>query len=504
MTNPINLYIISRMREEASFNRVERHASGKGASSKTKVHEIESLKRLTDKLVCEHGLEATELDGFFLGYNIPQIGKEFDLLKFNERKCLNIEYKSQAVPMEQVRRQLLKNRHYLAHLGKQTAHYTVITSDFTCYHLDGSGEPVEVPFFEIAGAIRDMSGDYLSNIDSMFRISNFLVSPLNTPDKFIRGEYFLTQAQDTVKATVIKKISEGETKFYAITGKPGTGKTLLLYDIAKNLALHSPVLIIHCGRLLEGQRRLNASIENLTIAEVRSVECGEALDDFRYILIDEAQRIHKEQLDCICKHIENGKQTGIFSFDPDQVLSKAEESGNIADRIFSLEGISEHRLSEKVRTNKELSSFIDYVLNLNKKPTEKMDYPNVSLSYANTVEEAKNILEYMRKKGYVFINFSKGNTDLCPYFGYGEDFDAHHVIGQEYDKIMLLLDGSFYYDEEGKLRGKTQPNTDYLYEKLLYQGITRVREKLSLVIVENESLFVDISKIFDYWDCIKV
>ena len=45
------------------------------------------------------------------------------------------------------------------------------------------------------------------------------------------------------------------------------------------------------------------------------------------------------------------------------------------------------------------------------------------------------------------------------------------------------MDDSFYYDENGVLQGVPHPNPDYLYPNLFYQGITRVREKIALVIV---------------------
>lgn len=51
-----------------------------------------------------------------------------------------------------------------------------------------------------------------------------------------------------------------------------------------------------------------------------------------------------------------------------------------------------------------------------------------------------------------------------------EDFDTHHVIGQEFDKVVMLLDSSFYYDENGTLQGIPHPNPDYLYPNLFYQG----------------------------------
>lgn len=98
------------------------------------MHEICSLRQLIDALL-NFGISISSLDGFFLNYQISQIGKEFDLLKFTEASCLNIEIKSRYVPVEDILNQLRKNKHYLAHLGKQTEIYTIITDSLTTYKL---------------------------------------------------------------------------------------------------------------------------------------------------------------------------------------------------------------------------------------------------------------------------------------------------------------------------------------------------------------------------------
>lgn len=123
-TRPINIYALSRIHEEAPFNIVERHSSQKRDIQRTKAHEIESLRLFVDALLSS-GATLDECYGFFYSFHIPQIGKEFDLLKFTDKLCLNVELKSVAVPEEQILSQLLKNRHYLSHLGKRLALYAI-------------------------------------------------------------------------------------------------------------------------------------------------------------------------------------------------------------------------------------------------------------------------------------------------------------------------------------------------------------------------------------------
>ena len=96
MTKPVNLFLLSRIADEETYQYVEKHASGKDEPKRTQIHEIISLRQLVDSFI-RYSISIEELDGFFLSYQIPQIGKEFDLLKFTESRCLNIEIKSQAV-----------------------------------------------------------------------------------------------------------------------------------------------------------------------------------------------------------------------------------------------------------------------------------------------------------------------------------------------------------------------------------------------------------------------
>ena len=150
---------------------------------------------------------------------------------------------------------------------------------------------------------------------------------------------------------------------------------------------------------------------------------------------------------------------------------------------------------KKTRTNRELHSFIMCMKDLNHRPKVPMDYSSVVLNYANTTQEAQYLLAYYRSKGFKFINYTKSNYEPSPFSAYAEDFDTHHVIGQEFDKVVMLLDSSFFYDEDGKLQGIPNPNPNYLYPNLFYQGVTRVREELALIVVNAPELFEKVASI---------
>ncbi len=50
-------------------------------------------------------------DGFAFTFEIPQIGREFDLLKVTETKAINIELKSQMTTPDKLKKQFVQNRH---------------------------------------------------------------------------------------------------------------------------------------------------------------------------------------------------------------------------------------------------------------------------------------------------------------------------------------------------------------------------------------------------------
>ncbi len=496
MTRPINIYLLSRVRDEESFRILEDYQSQKNEKSRIQYHEMESLRRLVNRLT-DAGLTVDEMDRFYYGYHIPRIGKEFDLLKLTGNAVVNIELKSQEVPEDQILKQLLKNRYYLSHLGRRLYLYTVVTNTMRCYRLTVNDELAATDIGEIAGTLKKLKRPITEPIDDLFKSSEYLVSPSRTPEKFIQGAYFLTQAQEQVKKDVlggIEKASGGA--FFHVYGRTGTGKTLMIYDIAKTLARIGSVLILQYGELKDGQRKISEEIKGLTIRPSASLDDPSfSTCEYSFVLADEAQRLTPAEYEKLLYQAKKNEQICIFSTDKEQILTAAEAENDIEKRIGELTLAGSYELTERIRMNKELYSFILCLKKPARRKDQALKFTSVDLNYADTTQEAQNILEYYRERGYVFINYAKTAGEYDPFSEYEEDFDVLHVIGSEYEKVVMLMDGSFYYDENGYLQGIPYPNPDYLYPNLFYQGITRVREKLSLIILKQPDLFRQISGI---------
>ncbi len=492
---PVNIFRISRITDEELFNIAEKHEANDYVNHRTPVHEISSLRILVDAMI-EKGISVSEADGFYFGFIIPQIGKEFDLLKVTGKYCLNIELKSQDVTEEQIAAQLRKNRHYLTLLGRKMMLFTVVTDTLTCYKLTDDDRLVPTELREITRAVKKCNAAFHGRIDKLFRASEYLISPGRDPEKFLQKQYFLTPAQDHVKSELLKDIQGiKECAFYHITGRPCTGKTLLLYDIAAQLSETGRTLMVSMREPAEGLTVIDAAIDALDIIDASGIRSAAFIGSYKYILVDESLRLHRYVFEMICRAAEKNKQICIFSTDPSAVLTNTEKEQDIIGRIRSLGLAGEYELSEKLRMNMELYTFMLKMKHLNARTEKTYEFEHVSVNYASDVDEARRIIGYFRDKEYVFINAHITADD--PFADLAEDFSSHHVAGREYDRVVMLMDSSFRYDDNGYLKGIPEPDPELLYPNLFYQGITRVRDRLAIVVMKNLELLRKILSIID-------
>jgi len=435
-----------------------------------------------------------KLNEFYIGFKINQINKEFDLLRFGLDNIINIEVKQKST-LERVEKQLRQNRYYLSFIGKEVYSFTYLSEEDSFYQYDNSNQLIETNINTIAAILKEQDIKEIYDINRLFKPSNYLVSPFNATDQFLKGEYFLTQHQNNIKNDLIGLFKSNETCFASIVGVPGTGKTLLTYDIANDyIKKKYKVQIIHCANLNKGHHFLN-EYEDWNISPIKNIHLA-LNDDFDLLIVDEAQRLKETQLKKIVESVKSLNVKCIFSYDPEQCLSNEESSRNIGSIIEEKISYKTHKLTKKIRTNKEIASFIKGLFNLNK-INYNQNYPNIGIQYFASDDSVREYSLNLYNNDWKIINFTKSQFNELTYDEYQNPlFDnSHAVIGQEYDKVVIFIDEHFYYDEQQRLRATHVRGGAYAIDKMLYQNITRTRDKLTLIIVRNKPVLKAVQSI---------
>ncbi|ECH5733785.1 hypothetical protein FPY93_05375, partial [Campylobacter coli] len=269
----------------------------------------------------------------------------------------------------------------------------------------------------------------------------------------------------------------------------GTGKTLLIYDIAKNLQNNC---IVHCAQANDGIQKLKENKWNIiTIKEFNQ----KFIEDCDVIIVDESQRISLSQVD---KFISTGKII-IFSHDENQKLNSYNDAKETVKKIKDISNI-QYKLSKKIRHNEELAAFIYQMFDLNKVNKYKnknYNYNNTTIHYEKNLDSAKNYIHYLKNtKNYnhIYLTNSVRRKETLDDIVFDSNISAHKSIGQEYDNVLVVIDQHFYYNNN-KLAYKI--NTYYNPIETLFQAMSRVRKKLFILIINNEEVFMNCMKIMN-------
>jgi len=150
------------------------------------------------------------LDNFIYGFSIPQISKEFDLLKIYENgPVINIELKSRMIDEKKIEYQLKKNQYYLSHFKKEIISFTYVMTETGSKVFSYDGVSLkESNISEILFSICQDGECYHKDIETLFRAKDYLISPINTPNLFIDGNYYLTDQQENIKNEMDRGVYE--------------------------------------------------------------------------------------------------------------------------------------------------------------------------------------------------------------------------------------------------------------------------------------------------------
>lgn len=480
MTRAVNLLSLLDAKETLSDNAFTDFKILHGVSIKDS--ELTDLRIFCEDMA-QNGLGAVEFENFYVGYKIPQIGKEFDLLRFDNAAIVNIEIKRNS-DAAKILAQLTRNSYYLSFINREVCHFTYLSETKEFFSLDSDNNLCTVPADAVAKAILKVATHHEENINSIFNPCDYLVSPFNSPERFIEGKYFLTGHQEEIVKSIMAKIKNGHS-FSSVSGGPGTGKSLLAYSLAKTaMASGHSVLIIHCGNLNTGQDQLNAAGYSVIPVKKTSEHKDEAYD---LIIVDEAQRIREEQFKMVIEKSKKDNIPCVFSHDGRQTLAQFEKRNGISKRLKAASNVTKYELSDKIRSNAEISDFIKAFLNKNR-AKEVNCGPNIRVSFFSDTERAFDYWRNLPSSTWKRLRLTPSRLDHEHHekFYQGEGETSHNVIGQEFDGVAIMIDDMFAYDDNGALIYREKSYYDPV--SMIFQNITRTRKRLNVVIVRNEEI----------------
>lgn len=467
----ISIYALTRKQNIEHLQKLEQQLSGREHMLKMKEWELESMRALVERL--ELHMQDVSALRLFYSFQIPRLGKEFDLLQIRENQIINIELKSGVVSEEAIQKQLIQNRYYLSALGKPIQSYTYISSQNRLMRLTNHDHVIEASWEQLCAALQKEDKDYSGDIENLFRAEWYLFSPLTEPNRFLNKEYFLTAQQRDIKRQILKKIREEQTGYFSFSGLPGTGKTLLLYDIAMKLSNRQQVCIIHCGEAGKKWEILHKRLQRIDFLSDNQLETQFSLEDYHAILVDEAHLLSVEKLNVLLNMSED--RPIIFSSDSEEMISPKEIDQSTMKRMEELPNLQTFRLTNRIRTNAELSSFIQNMMHLPVRKNQN-EFPHVSVVYANDAKEADTLVQDYVRQGY-------------QYFPQGESTELGITAVRDTEKMVVMLDEHYYYDDEQYLRSRNLMRNGQSEVRSLFHLLNQAKENLTFVVKGNETVY---------------
>ena len=424
--------------------------------------EDEDVRVLTEVLLETGNCDWKSTEGFYYGYKIPRISKEFDLLRIGRDLLIDIELKHQNTG-DRMKAQLLQNTGYLE-LLKRTIHcYTFVAEERQIYRLKGNDFCAVKPI-ELMNDLKNQQMIEIEDIDSLFDPSAYLISPFSSPERYLAREYFLTAQQEQIRNEILETAST-EGFFGMIEGKTGTGKSLLLYDLVDAFGMRYgwqryEVAVVHCGTQCEGHRVLSRAGYRLWSPDRIEDIVKDA--NVKAILIDEAERLEE-------------KYRKILSDAMVPVVAAVEEGmprgGNRYSFVRNVpdgKKVYTWKLSNRIRVNHDLALFVEKLFDYSSPGYFHGNLP-VRLVQTPDHETTESLQEYYRKEGWIVPDVYRGAG-----------------IHTEYEKVAVVMRNGYYY-KDCILCHADRGKVDELYET-----ITRARSALAVIVEEDPKLFSEL------------
>ena len=308
----------------------------------------------------------------------------------------------------------------------------------------------------------------------------------------------LTDEQENAKIQILECIDlarqKHEKQIIFIDGEAGTGKTVLNSNIFYELYCQEEEkdnAEFKCCMVVNHDEQVKVYSDiakKLGITEKYGEVVSKAstflnrhkdLDSVDVVFIDEAHLLSKDKIERLLEL--SKEQPVIFSSDSEDVISSEEMDKENIKKLENQTDIKVFRLTNRIRTNAELSTFIQNMMHLPPRMNSR-GYPHIFVVYANDDVEAENLLSDYIKQGYQWVEIEESERQEA-------QADLKMQAVRDMDKIVLLLDERYYYDEEGYLRAACFMKNGSSYVRKIFHRLNHARESIALVVKNNEKVY---------------
>ena len=502
--------------------------------------DVTALKSLVEELAKVKGSKTVTkiTNNFLFAYDFKRLNQEFDLLKAvktpnkdpEQKIVINIELKKSYKEKKAIKKQLKNHQFYFNRAGidyKDMYLFGYCEDTNQCFeYVETSGgeyELEEISIKQLYQVLYKFRTYKYFDIDEIFRVENILISPLNNWKEFVDKNYLLTEAQRQLRDDVLTI----NKKIIRVTGSAGSGKTLVLYDTVRKLAEKGKeVIVIPCHTKIDAHSKLAKYIHfnSIGVGSMNHKDRCSELSKANYIFVDEAQRMSKKQINTLISKFNDGNlEKLIFFYDQLQWLKSGEE--DISDYLEKIDPQnSQHfQLKGSIRSNYFITLFAMNLLHSKGKYDPIMDKRkkfifedlkkynvkptnSVNIYYFDNYIDAREFMsrtaETMGSTPIYFTPSTNGIHDGSrkyydnPINDKITDFskNPHKYMGQEFDSVTVPIDSKFSYDSDGNLIVKELCNISEPVQ-MLYEMVTRARNELNIVVIDNLPLFEKLQQI---------
>lgn len=429
--------------------------------------DIASLKIIIEKL------ETTCLPDFNVSYIVDRLDKEFDLVKLDESRIINIELKSSHRDVTQCieNYKLLKNEYD----NREITVYCYESDNDHIYMLDHKDRKfIKTSFKKLNDELSKISSGIKLNIN--INVDSVYINP----DFFLEKKYNLSSSQRLMKSQII----QSNKKVNVIGGRAGCGKSLLaldMYDYYLNVE-NKKVQYLTPFKLNDVINiKLRKQIDMKTVKDFISKD-----EDVDIIIVDEAQRL---------------KPADILVL-PEKVKEKIVLIGDINQNIDFESGFESlyndrannfvQNMKQLIRTDDTFEIFARKILNISDKGFKHKKINKNKIRILMYGEEIPDLSDY------VFIEPSKSLyfrdcTYTCPnkkcliISGKCKNTkEPHTVISSEYKNVIMFFCNGYDIKDDNIVKV-----SDLCTGKLssqIYAIVTRAIDNL-IIVTDNIVLY---------------